>query len=186
MPEFALPTNLPCSSPYGPRGGGFHFGVDYSDGVEGHEICSVGDGEVVYSAFEEGGLGHTVTVLHAPGMKSGYGHMRGPAIVNVGDRVARGQVLGHVGNTGSSRGAHLHLWMGENTTTESINPAAVLSPFEGDDMTVQELTDLLAQWEQDTRKVILDTLAQWEQDTRKLLVEHIDAKFSDLQTKLGV
>jgi hypothetical protein len=50
------------------------------------------------------------------------------------------------------------------------------------DMTVEELSGLLAAWEQDTRKIILDTLAGWEQDTRKQIIDHIDKKFAELES----
>jgi hypothetical protein len=49
------------------------------------------------------------------------------------------------------------------------------------DMTVEELSGLLASWEQDTRKIILDTLAGWENDTRAQIIAHIDKKFAELE-----
>jgi hypothetical protein len=52
------------------------------------------------------------------------------------------------------------------------------------DMTVEELSGLLASWEQDTRKIILDTLAGWEQDTRKQVIAHVDKRFNELEQKL--
>ena len=37
-----------------------------------------------------------------------YGHMKSDLVVNVGDRVKRGQIIGYMGSSGSSTGSHLH------------------------------------------------------------------------------
>lgn len=120
---YIKPVDLPVSSPYGPRGDGFHYGIDYSDGMSGHPIHAVEQGTVVYKAYEDGGFGNTVTVQHPDGTKSGYGHMMAPAIVEQGQHVDQGQVLGYVGTTGASTGPHLHLWMGSGP-----NPPGVIDP----------------------------------------------------------
>ena len=121
MAEFIYPVDLPISSSFGPREGGFHPGVDLSDGIPGHPIRAAADGPVVYKAFEEGGLGNTVTLVHG-GVKSGYGHMLGAAVVEVGDVVRQGDILGFVGTTGASTGPHLHFWMGENPNVGAVDP----------------------------------------------------------------
>ena len=64
-----------------------------------------------------------MTLQHADGLRSGYGHMQGAAIVGWGEHVAKGQVLGYVGTTGASTGPHLHYWMGA-----SPNPPGVIDP----------------------------------------------------------
>lgn len=81
--------------------GGTDFGADF-----GTPIMSTNDGVVVMS-----GLylvrGNLVVVDHGAGIFSLYGHMQERA-VSVGEWVSRGQVLGYVGSTGLSTGAHLH------------------------------------------------------------------------------
>lgn len=185
MAEYILPTDLPISSPYGPRNGGFHPGVDFSDGIAGHPIHAVAAGTVTYKAYEDGGAGNTVTLTHADGTKSGYMHMEAPAIVNVGDVVTQGQTLGHVGTTGASTGPHLHLWMGSGPNPPgSFDPMTVLgtaSPTTGDLFTMGQMDDL-AQWENDTRAFVkkeIDAqtaeLGGYENDTRAYVDKQIKA-----------
>ncbi|CAN5298196.1 hypothetical protein BH11ACT3_BH11ACT3_13720 [soil metagenome] len=87
-----------------------HQGVDFDPG-EGTPIDVIADGTVVESTLE-GGLGQHVIVQHVIDgqlVQSVYGHMiAGSQTVGVGDSVVRGQVLGLVGSTGASTGAHLH------------------------------------------------------------------------------
>jgi murein DD-endopeptidase MepM/ murein hydrolase activator NlpD len=111
-----------------------HQGVDFDPGY-GVQILSIADGVVVQSSID-GGLGQHVVVEHSiDGQKvqSVYGHMIfGSQTVNVGDKVARGPLLGNVGSTGASTGPHLHfeirpgggeavepiLWLAKNVTEE--------------------------------------------------------------------
>lgn len=84
---------------------GHHGGTDFGANF-GTPIYSTNHGVVVMS-----GLylvrGNIVVVDHGAGVFSLYGHMQERA-VSVGDVVSRGQVLGYVGSTGLSTGAHLH------------------------------------------------------------------------------
>jgi murein DD-endopeptidase MepM/ murein hydrolase activator NlpD len=104
------------SSPFGPRvapcGGcsTMHRGVDLVPGA-GTPIAAIADGTVVEAGFF-GELGEHVMVQHdvdGETVTSVYGHMIGGSMhLAVGDRVTRGQLLGLVGSTGESTGAHLH------------------------------------------------------------------------------
>ena len=53
--------------------------------------------------------GNYIQISHGNGYSTFYGHMRSRAIVNEGDTVTKGQVIGYVGTTGWSTGNHLHL-----------------------------------------------------------------------------
>lgn len=100
------------TSEYGPRdspGEGastFHEGLDFG-ATEGTPIPSAGSG-VVEFAGDGGGYGNVVVVNHGGGLKTRYAHMQTVPVVAAGQTVSRGQILGPVGNTGVSFGAHLH------------------------------------------------------------------------------
>lgn len=82
-----------------------HDGIDYGAPF-GSPIYAVADG-VVASAGWRGGYGNFVMLSHGGGITSGYGHMSRIA-VSGGQGVQRGQVIGYVGSTGLSTGAHVH------------------------------------------------------------------------------
>lgn len=84
---------------------GHHGGTDFGADL-GTPILSTNAGVVVMSGLYRT-RGNIVVVDHGLGVFSLYGHMSERAVV-VGDTVATGQVLGHVGSTGLSTGAHLH------------------------------------------------------------------------------
>jgi murein DD-endopeptidase MepM/ murein hydrolase activator NlpD len=110
-----LPLGTPApgdiSSPYGPRidpivhTAAFHPGIDI-EGDTGDEVRATADGKVI-SAEKSGGYGNFILIDHGNGYTSGYGHLL-KFRVKEGDRVARGQVIGFIGNTGRSTGSHLH------------------------------------------------------------------------------
>ncbi|MDL5352424.1 M23 family metallopeptidase [Microbacterium sp. zg-YB36] len=89
-----------------------HKGVDYMVGA-GTPISSIADGVVIESSESGPGWGVYVKVAHninGTSVTSLYAHMTyGTRTVQVGDRVAAGQVIGQVGSTGRAFGAHLHL-----------------------------------------------------------------------------
>lgn len=88
-----------------------HSGIDFTPGA-GVPIEAVADGVVVASTVADGSWGtHTVIEHDIDGVTyySSYAHMQsGSARFSIGDTVSRGDVLGLVGSTGQSTGAHLH------------------------------------------------------------------------------
>lgn len=115
------------SDGFGPRavmcnGGGctmpFHKGQDFDAG-DGAPIQAIADGTVITSTDNNGG-GVLIEIEHhinGQTVVSEYMHMRyGSRKVQVGDQVKVGQVIGLVGNTGMSFGAHLHLEIYVNGT----------------------------------------------------------------------
>ena len=107
------PVMGPITSPFGAREdpvlgtgeGEFHKGVDIS-APYGTPIRATGDG-VVLSAATGNGYGKEVVVDHGNGVHTLYAHMSG-FHVSAGDSVVRGQVIGYVGTTGRTTGAHVH------------------------------------------------------------------------------
>lgn len=92
-----------------------HWGVDIGAAC-GSPLYSAGNGRVSKRSYGSG-YGHylaidlgTVNGMH---LEVGYAHAQ-RYIVNVGDTVTAGQVVGYVGTTGLSTGCHLHLELSEN------------------------------------------------------------------------
>jgi murein DD-endopeptidase MepM/ murein hydrolase activator NlpD len=97
-----------------------HAGMDFKARY-GTPIVAVSDGRVS-SAGRAGGCGIAVRLEHGGGLTTRYCHMSAMA-VRPGMSVRRGQVIGYVGSTGLSTGAHLHYEMYRGG--RAINPASV-------------------------------------------------------------
>lgn len=83
----------------------FHKGIDIAN-RSGTPIFAPADGVVAYRGWRNG-FGQFLTIDHGYGYKTRYGHLK-RTLVKVGERVRRGQILAHMGNTGLSTGPHLH------------------------------------------------------------------------------
>ncbi len=83
----------------------FHSGMDFSAKV-GTDVYATGNGVVTYAAWKQG-YGNCIEINHGFGYETLYAHLN-KYKVRVGQKVTRGQVIGEVGNTGKSTGAHLH------------------------------------------------------------------------------
>ena len=97
-----------------------HAGLDFKARY-GTPIVAVSDGRVS-AAGRAGGCGIAVRLEHGGGLSTRYCHMSRMA-VRGGQQVRRGQVIGYVGSTGLSTGAHLHYEMYRGG--RAINPASV-------------------------------------------------------------
>ena len=84
---------------------GFHTGLDFCGG-EGLQIFAPAPGRVVFAAPLTV-RGNATIIDHGWGIYSGFWH-QSDILVNVGDMVQQGQVIGLVGGTGRVTGAHLH------------------------------------------------------------------------------
>ena len=94
------------TSAYGIRWGVLHAGIDLA-APEGTPYVAVHAGQVTQAGYY-GGYGYSITVKQADGVEVIYAHSR-RVLVQVGQQVTAGQVIGEVGNTGASYGTHLHL-----------------------------------------------------------------------------
>ncbi|UMY17919.1 M23 family metallopeptidase [Methylobacterium organophilum] len=84
-----------------------HTGVDWANPV-GTPIVAAGNGTVIKAEWDSG-YGRRVEIQHINGYVTTYNHMsRFARGVTAGARVRQGQVIGYVGSTGLSTGAHLH------------------------------------------------------------------------------
>ncbi len=102
-----------------------HKGIDYAAPV-GTRVRSVGDG-VIEFAGRQGGYGNMVVIRHAGQYSTAYAHLSRIAPgLHRGTRVAQGDALGFVGQTGWATGPHLHYEF--RIAGEPRNPLAVAMP----------------------------------------------------------
>lgn len=110
--DFAMPTSGQLSSRFGSRWGRQHKGIDLSAN-EGTPIYAADNGVVIYSEYNNGGFGYLIQIDHQNGYITYYAHCS-KLVACEGDTVAKGDLIGYVGNTGNSTGAHLHFEVRKN------------------------------------------------------------------------
>ncbi len=115
------PTRGRLTSPFGPRWGRMHQGIDLA-APTGTPIYAAQSGSVIRSGWG-GGYGNHVVVNHGGGFATLYGHMSRIG-TSTGSKVSRGEVIGYVGSTGNSTGPHLHFETRVNGT--AYNPLSYL------------------------------------------------------------
>lgn len=84
----------------------FHRGLDFG-GNRGTRVLALADGVVSYSG-SYGSYGNLVEIDHAGGYQTRYAH-NDENLVEVGNKVIKGQSIATMGSTGKSTGTHLHL-----------------------------------------------------------------------------
>lgn len=82
-----------------------HNGLDFS-APKGTPVYATGDG-VILMAHRSSSYGKVIYIDHGHGYETRYAHLS-KFIVNPGDHVKRGHIIGYVGSTGTSQSAHLH------------------------------------------------------------------------------
>ncbi len=114
-----------------------HRGIDIASGgnvspIEGKEIRAVADGTVVKAEYHnhQYSWGYYVKINHeensdGKNVSTLYAHMQSSPSVSVGTTVKQGDVIGYVGNTGYSSGAHLHFEVQLNN--EPVDPIGYLT-----------------------------------------------------------
>jgi murein DD-endopeptidase MepM/ murein hydrolase activator NlpD len=111
------------SSHYGYRKSPFtgqqqhHSGLDIA-APRGRIIRAAGNGVVIHSGWMQGGCGIGLVINHGD-YETVYCHTS-KVLVSKGDRIKRGQRIGHVGSTGRSTGPHLHFEIRKGN--KSYNP----------------------------------------------------------------
>ncbi|QHS23806.1 peptidoglycan DD-metalloendopeptidase family protein [Virgibacillus sp. MSP4-1] len=102
----------------GPRGGGYHSGIDIS-GVSNRTLYAADGGVVTTAGYQSNGYGNRVVINHGNGYKTTYNHLASIR-VSSGQSVKKGQAIGVMGNTGYSTGVHLHFEILKNGSY--VNP----------------------------------------------------------------
>jgi murein DD-endopeptidase MepM/ murein hydrolase activator NlpD len=101
---------------------GYHQGIDIST-EKGQPVYATADGAVEAATYT-GDYGNLIVLKHGFGLSTRYGHLSSFA-VTTGQSVRRGDVIGYVGSTGRSTGAHLHYEILANG--KLINPLQLLT-----------------------------------------------------------
>ena len=83
-----------------------HTGIDFT-APKGVAIHATGNGKIHAIKHLKSGYGTHVIINHGYGYKTLYAHMSAVS-VKVGQKVTRGQIIGKIGNTGTSTAPHLH------------------------------------------------------------------------------
>lgn len=105
------------SNPFSGEGREVHDGLDIAVDF-GTPVSTTADGLVIW-AGPQGGYGNLVIVYHSNGITTRYGHLS-KITVEQGQRVRRGDQIGHAGSTGRSTGPHVHYEVREND--QSVDP----------------------------------------------------------------
>ncbi|WP_438347574.1 M23 family metallopeptidase [Paenibacillus sp. FA6] len=99
------------------RGAAYHAGIDIS-GNTGDPVYAAGAGKVLH-AEQLGARGLYIQIEHPNGLQTSYMHLS-KIEVAVGDLISKGEVIGKLGNTGRSTGAHLHFQVEKKN--KAVNP----------------------------------------------------------------
>ncbi len=107
----------------------FHKGMDLA-APKGTPIYASRSGKVVFAGWDTTGGGNYVSIDHGDGFKSQYMHME-EFVVEQGQEVRQGQLIGYVGKTGVTTGYHLHFAIRKyNEETEEwdhVDPAKYIN-----------------------------------------------------------
>ncbi|HHB80117.1 MAG TPA: M23 family metallopeptidase [Saprospiraceae bacterium] len=157
--EFRSPIKYPISlsGTYGElRPNHFHAGIDIKspNGQSGADIVAAADGYVSRIKVRSGGYGNAIYMNHPNGYTTVYGHLSkfGPQIARYVKkkqyqkesfsvdlhppsdmfRFHKGDVIGFMGNTGTSSGPHLHFEIRDRRTEEPLNALRFGLPVKDD------------------------------------------------------
>lgn len=83
-----------------------HSGIDIA-GRTGNPVYASDSGVVVYAGWNNWGYGYVIVIDHGYGWQTLYAHLSSIG-VGCGQSVYQGSVIGAIGSTGNSTGAHLH------------------------------------------------------------------------------
>lgn len=116
---YVRPTSGPVTSPFGPRNGSYHYGIDYGAPI-GTPIVAAASGKVAKTSCGSG-YGVCLVVQHDNGTQTLYAHLN-EMYVSSGEKVSQGETIAALGNTGRSTGPHLHFEI-INSNGQKLNPA---------------------------------------------------------------
>jgi murein DD-endopeptidase MepM/ murein hydrolase activator NlpD len=119
---YAHPFLGDVTSSFGPRKRKFHYGIDI-DLETGDQVVAAFDGKVRI-AKKSASYGNVIVIRHSNGLETYYAHLS-KINVEIDQNVYAGQSIGLGGNTGRSRGSHLHFEV--RYLGQPINPMEMIS-----------------------------------------------------------
>ncbi len=172
-----------------------HDGIDINsdDAQDGekkgegyHYIIASKDGTVITSHFSgqngvEGSAGEYIAIDHGDGFVTKYMHMyEGSRTVEVGDTVKQGQIIGIMGNTGYSTGAHLHFQI--ELDGEPVDPLQYVSAeFPRGGSSIDPFTTSIS------REDFIQCIQQYSQEANyQMNMAQYAGEFYDICTEKGV
>jgi murein DD-endopeptidase MepM/ murein hydrolase activator NlpD len=117
------PVEGPVISTFGQRSRGWHAGIDITADM-GSQIYAAAPGTVIYSGWMRA-YGQVVKIEHEHGFITLYAHNLNN-MVEAGDQVQAGQVIGTVGRSGHATGPHVHFEVRRDG--KAYNPLHLLEP----------------------------------------------------------
>ena len=120
--NYVHPFDGKVTCPFGQCRRYFHYGVDI-DLNTGDAVSAAFDGKVRIAKLNSS-YGNVVIIRHSNGLETYYAHLS-KLLVKSGDAVTAGQIIGLGGNTGYSRGSHLHFEV--RYLGQPINPNDLIS-----------------------------------------------------------
>lgn len=148
----------------------FHSGLDLV-GIGSTQVCAVMSGKVVVSQIitdkknKTWEWGNYICIYGDDGHYYYYCHLATRNVV-VGAKVTKGQIIGIMGNTGYSLGAHLHLEIRDKNGTTTINPATFLGVT--NKIGVYKIDSLTANLDVLVQYGVINTPAYWLANADKL------------------
>jgi len=134
--SFSWPTSGIVTQEFGctgfalepPRGSCAHFhdGIDIANG-QGTPVRAPANGVIAFvgwNPFDSSDPSFMVVIGHAGGYESRFMHLESKYAVRAGQTVQKGQLIGYMGNTGNSTGAHLHWEIYRGNTP--VNPRGLV------------------------------------------------------------
>ena len=109
-----------------------HFGIDIAAKYQ-DDIYSPGNGRVIFSDFSVD-LGNTIIINHPGGFITVYGHNDSNLVVS-GNNIRRGQIIARVGETGKSKGPHLHFEIWKNYKV--LDPRDIIPEYKQKDVSIK-------------------------------------------------
>jgi hypothetical protein len=156
----------------------FHKGIDIAS-PKNTDIISTANGVVIRRSYDFMGYGKFIEIKHENNVSTIYAHLN-KRLVDKGDTVEIGQVIGKLGNTGLSTGNHLHYEIRNNNISidpETVIPFSINTNIKDVKFTNEFIKNVQMEKKEVTKKYTLSAL----KDLKEKLVNRITAREHNLK-----